>query len=64
VTVYFFFVLPVRMSMSAVALVTCGLEVVMIIFNWLPDVAHSAHLGGAVFGAFYTWLMLPRNRYA
>jgi membrane associated rhomboid family serine protease len=64
VTVYFFFILPVRMSMSAVALVSCGLEVLMILFNWLPDVAHSAHLGGAAFGAFFTWLVLPRNRYA
>jgi len=62
VTVFLFYVLPLRMSMLAVALVICGLEVVQIILNWFPDIAHSAHLGGAAFGAFYTWLLLPRRQ--
>jgi membrane associated rhomboid family serine protease len=62
VTVFLFYIIPLRMSMSALALVACGLEVVQIIFHWLPEIAHSAHLGGAAFGAFYTWLVLPRNR--
>ena len=70
VTVFLFYILPLRMSMSAVALVVCGIEVALIVFQYIPalvpysmpEVAHSAHLGGAAFGAFYTWLVLPRNR--
>ena len=63
VTVFLFYILPLRMSMSALALVACGLEAVQIIFHWLPEIAHSAHLGGAAFGALYTWLVLPRHRH-
>ncbi len=62
VTVFLFYIVPLRMSMSVLAIVACGLEVVQIVFHWLPEVAHSAHLGGAAFGAFYTWLVLPRRR--
>jgi len=62
VTVFLFYILPLRMSMSVLALVVCGLEVVQIVFHWLPEIAHSAHLGGAAFGAFYAWLVLPRGR--
>ena len=54
----------------AVAIVVCGVEVAQIIFQYvpslarysMPEVAHSAHLGGAAFGAFFTWLILPRTR--
>lgn len=62
VTVLLLYVVPLRMSMSLVALVVCGIEVVQILFHWMPEVAHSAHLGGAAFGALFTWLVLPRNR--
>jgi membrane associated rhomboid family serine protease len=62
VTVFLFYIIPLRMSMSALALAACGLEVVQIVFHWLPEIAHSAHLGGAAFGALYTWLLLPRPR--
>ena len=70
VTVFLFYVIPLRMSMSAVALVVCGIEVALIVFQYIPvlapysmpDVAHSAHLGGAAFGAFYTWLVFPRRQ--
>jgi membrane associated rhomboid family serine protease len=71
VTVLIFYVLPVRMSMITVALVACGIEAALIVFQYipllapysLPYIAHSAHLGGAAFGALYTWLMLPRRRH-
>ena len=54
-TVLLLYVVPLRMSMRLVALVVCGIEVVQIsVFHWMPEVAHSAHLGGAAFGAFYT----------
>jgi membrane associated rhomboid family serine protease len=70
VTVLLFFVLPLRMSMGVVALVACGIEAALIVFAKIPllepysmpYVAHSAHLGGAAFGAVYTWLALPRRR--
>ena len=53
VIVYFFFVLPIPMSLRVLAIVTCGVELVSIIFGWMPEVAHSAHLGGAAFGFLY-----------
>ncbi len=70
VTVLLFYILPLRMSMLTVALVACGIEAAMIVFQYIPRlapysmpyVAHSAHLGGAAFGAFYTWLALPKQR--
>lgn len=57
VTVFILYVLPIRMSMRVLALVVCGMEVVQIIFHWMPEVAHSAHLGGAVFGFLYVWAL-------
>jgi membrane associated rhomboid family serine protease len=70
VTLLLFYVLPVRMSLGAVALTACGVEAAFIVMQYipplapysLPEIAHTAHLGGAAFGAFYTWLMLPRSR--
>jgi membrane associated rhomboid family serine protease len=70
VTVFLFYIVPVPMSMLAVALVACGIEAALIVMAYIPalapyampDVAHSAHLGGAAFGAFYAWLVLPRRR--
>jgi membrane associated rhomboid family serine protease len=53
VTVFLFYVLPLRMSMGLLALVACGVEAASILFGWMPDVAHSAHLGGAAFGFLY-----------
>jgi membrane associated rhomboid family serine protease len=65
VVVYLFFVLPIRMSLRVLALVVCGTEVVQIFFNWMPEVAHSAHLGGAAFGFLFVmadrWLMTRRR---
>jgi membrane associated rhomboid family serine protease len=70
VTLLLFYVLPLRMSLSAVALTACGVEAAFIVMQYipklapysLPEVAHTAHLGGAAFGALYAWLMLPRSR--
>jgi membrane associated rhomboid family serine protease len=51
--VYVFFVLPIRMSLRVLAIAICGVELAQIVFHWMPEVAHSAHLGGAAFGFFY-----------
>jgi membrane associated rhomboid family serine protease len=53
VTVLLFYVLPLRMSMRVLALTVCGVEVASIFFHWMPEIAHSAHLGGAAFGFLY-----------
>ncbi len=53
VVVYLFFILPLRMSLRVLAIVICGAEAAQMIFGWMPEVAHSAHLGGAAFGFLY-----------
>lgn len=53
VMVYIFFVLPIRMSLRVLALTVCGVELAQILLGWMPEVAHSAHLGGAAFGFLY-----------
>ena len=53
VTVLLFYILPLRMSMRTLALVACGVELASVLFNWMPEIAHSAHLGGAAFGFLY-----------
>jgi membrane associated rhomboid family serine protease len=53
VTVFLLYVLPIRMSMRVLALSICGVELASILFHWMPEVAHSAHLGGAAFGFLY-----------
>jgi len=62
VTVLLFYVLPLRMSMCALALTACGVEVASILFHWMPEVAHSAHLGGAAFGFFYVMAVRATSR--
>jgi membrane associated rhomboid family serine protease len=57
VVVYVLFVLPIRMSLRVLAIAVCGAEVAQIIFGWMPEVAHSAHLGGAAFGFLYVLAM-------
>jgi len=61
--VFLFFVLPIRMSMWALALLIVVGEVVQIIFNWMPEVAHSAHLGGAFFGFLYILTVVSNLNY-
>ena len=53
VTVLVLYVLPINLSMRVVALVACAVEAVQALFHWMPEVAHSAHLGGAAFGFLY-----------
>ena len=62
VTVLLLYVLPLRMSMRVLALLVCGLEVAQICFHWMPDVAHSAHLGGAAFGFLYVGVIRVTGR--
>jgi membrane associated rhomboid family serine protease len=60
---------PLRLNIATVALVACATEAAFIVFKYIPFlapysmpyVAHSAHLGGAAFGAIYTWCVLPRR---
>ncbi len=64
VTVLLFYVLPLRMSMRVLALTACGVEAASILFHFMPEVAHSAHLGGAAFGLLYVmavWRMSRRD---
>jgi membrane associated rhomboid family serine protease len=53
VTLLLFFILPLRMSLGVMAVVICGLEAAQALFHWMPEIAHSAHLGGAAFGFLY-----------
>jgi membrane associated rhomboid family serine protease len=55
ITVYLFFVLPIRMNLRTLAIVICAIEVIQEIpfLNFMPEVAHTAHLGGAFFGFLY-----------
>lgn len=45
-----FFQLPLRLSLRLAAVVLCLVEAAQMFFHGLPDVAHVAHLGGALFG--------------
>lgn len=53
VMVYLFFLLPIPMNLMTLALVACGVEALQMVFHWLPEVAHAAHLSGALFGLLY-----------
>jgi membrane associated rhomboid family serine protease len=53
VTLYLFYILPIKMTLRTMALLVCGLEIAQIIFGWFPEIAHTAHLGGALFGFLY-----------
>jgi membrane associated rhomboid family serine protease len=61
VTVLLLYVLPIRMSMRVLALSICGVELASILFHWMPEVAHSAHLGGAAFGFLYVLAIRRRT---
>jgi membrane associated rhomboid family serine protease len=61
VTVYLFYVLPLRMTLGVMAAAVCGIELLQILFGWFPEIAHSAHLGGAAFGVGY--VMAIRKRF-
>ncbi len=62
VVVYLFYVLPIKMTLRTMALVVCGAELVQIIFGWMPEIAHTAHLGGALFGFIYVLVVRAISR--
>jgi membrane associated rhomboid family serine protease len=64
VTVLVFYILPVTLSLRVVAVVACAVEAAQIVLGWMPEVAHSAHLGGAAFGFLYVGALrfLSRRR--
>lgn len=53
VTVYVFFVLPVRMSLRMLVIGLTAFEGLQVVFGWWSGIAHWAHLGGAAFGFLY-----------
>jgi membrane associated rhomboid family serine protease len=67
IVVFLFYVLPLRTNLLVLALVACAIELAQILFGWMTEVAHSAHLGGAVFGCLYVlasrWLLRRRRLY-
>lgn len=63
VRVYLFYVLPISMTLRTMALVLCGAELAQAVFGWLPEIAHSAHLGGAAFGFFYVGAVRLGHRF-
>jgi membrane associated rhomboid family serine protease len=62
ITVLLFFVVPLNITLGNLALLICGAEAVQMIFGWMPEIAHSAHLGGAAFGALYVLVLRFLNR--
>jgi membrane associated rhomboid family serine protease len=62
VTVYILYILPISMTLGILAVAICGAEIAQVIFGWLPEIAHSAHLGGAAFGFLYVsaWRLAAR----
>jgi membrane associated rhomboid family serine protease len=62
VVVYVFYILPIKMTLRTMALVVCGTELVFIVFGWMPEIAHTAHLGGALFGFIYILVVRAVSR--
>jgi len=62
VTVFLFYVLPIRMSLRVLALTVCGVEAASILFHWMPEMAHTAHIGGAAFGFLYVLAVRRMSR--
>jgi membrane associated rhomboid family serine protease len=57
---FVFFQLPLRLDLRWATVVLCALEAAQMFWRGLPDVAHAAHLGGALFGAAFA-LVLRRE---
>jgi membrane associated rhomboid family serine protease len=47
------FVVPLGRRIRLVVFIICAAEMLPLFFDWMPDVAHWAHLGGAGFGFLY-----------
>ncbi len=50
---FIFFQLPLRLNMRVAAIVLCAFEAAQLAWHGLPEIAHVAHLGGALFGAVF-----------
>jgi membrane associated rhomboid family serine protease len=50
------FTIPLGRKIRLVVIAICLVEVIPLSFNWMPEIAHSAHLGGALFGFLYVLL--------
>ncbi len=59
---FVFFQLPLRLDLRWAAVVLCALEAAQLLWRGLPDVAHIAHLGGALFGAVFALLWPAAKR--
>jgi membrane associated rhomboid family serine protease len=53
---FVFFTLSIRLNLRVAALVLCGVEAAQMLMHQFPNVAHVAHLGGGLFGAFFALL--------
>lgn len=53
---FIFFSISFRLNLRLAAWVLCGFELVQMIIPGLPEVAHIAHLGGALFGVVFVLL--------
>jgi len=56
-----FWVVPMRLNMRSAAVVLCAFEAAQLLWRGLPNVAHVAHLGGALFGAVFA-ILVPAKR--
>jgi membrane associated rhomboid family serine protease len=59
---FIFFQLPLRLDLRLAAIILCAFEAVQMLFRGLPDVAHVAHLGGALFGFCFAFISSRQGR--
>jgi membrane associated rhomboid family serine protease len=57
-----FFVLPVNMKARTLGLGLMVFSLVCAALHIFPQIGHLAHLGGAIAGAFLSWLWIPSDR--
>jgi len=53
-TVFLFFVIPVRLKARVLAYLLVGFSLVCLLAGFMPEVGHTAHLGGCLVGWLYT----------
>lgn len=61
VGVLILFLFPVKMRLATFAWILCAVEYAMMVMGWLPFIAHSAHLGGAIAGFALGWYFRPER---
>ncbi len=57
-----FFVLPVKMKARTLGIGLMFFSLVCAALHIFPQIGHLAHLGGAIAGAFLSWLWIPSDR--